>query len=51
MCKGADNIRSRCGFPKCVDLLMKTGADVNIVNNRNNTPLMEAATWDHLECV
>ena len=39
------------GSPKCVDLLLKAGADVNIVSVRHTTALVEAATWDHLECV
>ena len=50
---GYTALSSACqrGFPKCVDLLLKTGANVNIPVTDKSTALMEAATYDHLECV
>ena len=41
----------RSGFPKCVEVLLKAEANVNILIKDKSTALMEAATWDHLECV
>ena len=41
----------RKGFPKCADLLLKAGADVNIKTRCKSTPLTVAATWDHPKCL
>ena len=50
---GLTALSSACqrGFPKCVDLLLKAGANVNIPVKDKSTALMEAATYDYLECV
>ena len=45
------SLACRRGSSKCVDLLLKAGADVNIISDYDSTALMEAATYDHLECV
>ena len=34
-----------------MEVLLKAGANVNIPIKDKSTALMEAATWDHLECV
>ena len=42
---------SQNGFTKCVDLLLKAGADVNIQTRDKNTALILAATWGHPQCL
>ena len=41
----------RFGFPKCVDLLLKAGADVNMKGAANLTPLTQAVKHDHDGCL
>ena len=41
----------RFGFPKCVDLLLEAGADVNMKGAANLTPLTQAVKHDHDGCL
>ena len=42
---------SLCGHDKCVDLLIKAGADVNSRGLLGCTPLMWAAQKGHIKCM
>ena len=39
------------GQIECLDLLLKSGADVNMTNKNGLTPLMAAVADDQLKCV
>jgi ankyrin repeat protein len=39
------------GHSKIVDLLLKSGANIDACSNQNVTPLMCAAAWDYFDTV
>ena len=38
------------GFTSFASLLLEAGADLNIITVKDTTALIEAATWDRLDC-